>query len=92
MIDLIKFQVLTDKTSIQLSNNKYVFDVDRCIDKIKVKLIMEEVFNVKVIAVNSFILPSKRRRLGRYTGLKNRYKRIIVTLVPNQNIPFFSSL
>lgn len=92
MIDLIKSQVLTDKTGILLSSNKYVFDVDRNITKLKVKVIIEEIFGVKVISVNSFVLPSKRRRLGRNEGMKNRYKRIIVTLAPNQNIPFFSSL
>lgn len=92
MIDLIKSQVLTEKTSLLLSINKYAFDVDKNITKLKVKIVMEEVFGVKVLSVNSFVLPSKRRRLGKYEGLKNKYKRVIVTLEPSQNIPFFSSL
>lgn len=49
--------------------------------KLKFKIILEEVFNVKVLSVNSMILPVKRRRLGKFEGVKNSYKRIYVTLL-----------
>ena len=45
------------------------------------KALLEEVFSVKVIAVNSFVLPGKRGSLGRFKGFKPGYKRIIVTLL-----------
>nr|AKL78992.1 ribosomal protein L23 [Euglena viridis] len=92
MIDLIKFQVLTDKTSKLLQQNKYVFDVDKRFTKLKVKLLIEETFDVKVVSVNSYILPRKGRRLGMFEGSKNSYKRLFITLAPGNLIPFFSAL
>lgn len=45
------------------------------------KSLIEEIFNVKVISINSYILPSKKSRLGKFEGFKNFYKRFFVTLV-----------
>lgn len=49
--------------------------------KLKLKIILEEVFGVKVLRINSMNLPIKRRRLGRFEGAKNSYKRFYVTLL-----------
>lgn len=92
MLDLIKSQVLTDKSGRLLRFNRYAFDVDKRMTKLKFRIILEEVFNVKVISINSMILPVKRRRLGKFEGVKNSYKRIYVTLSADSNIPYFSSL
>lgn len=45
------------------------------------KVLIEEIFNVKVICINSYILPAKKSRLGKFEGFKNSYKRFFVTLV-----------
>lgn len=45
------------------------------------KTLIEEIFNVKVISLNSYILPSRKSRLGKYEGFKNSYKRFFITLV-----------
>lgn len=91
-LSTIKSQVLTDKTNKSLQYNKYVFDVDRRLNKLEIKSLIQEVFGVKVISVNSYIRPGKTRRLGKFEGLKNSYKRVFVTLSDNKVIPFFSSL
>jgi large subunit ribosomal protein L23 len=49
--------------------------------KLKFKIVLEEIFNVKVLKVNSMILPVKRRRLGKFEGSKNTYKRMYITLL-----------
>lgn len=49
--------------------------------KVKFKIILEEVFDVKVISLNSLILPLKRCRRGKFTGFKNSYKRFYITIV-----------
>nr|YP_007317213.1 ribosomal protein L23 [Monomorphina aenigmatica]AFZ88815.1 ribosomal protein L23 [Monomorphina aenigmatica] len=92
MIDFIKSQVLTEKTSKLLSQNKYTFDVDISLNKKDISKILEDLFGVKVLSVNSYILPGKKRRLGKFEGFKNNYKRVFVTVAPNNIIPYFSGL
>nr|YP_009145416.1 ribosomal protein L23 [Cryptoglena skujai]AKL39041.1 ribosomal protein L23 [Cryptoglena skujai] len=91
MIDLIKSQVLTDKSTKLLQQNKYTFDVSVRLNKPQVKQLIEEVFDVKVISLNSLILPSKKRRLGKFEGFKNVNKRFFITLASEKLIPFFST-
>lgn len=45
------------------------------------KSLIEQLFNVKVISVNSYILPCKSRGVGRFSGYKTNYKKIILTLL-----------
>lgn len=45
------------------------------------KLIIQDLFSVKVVSVNTFVLPAKKRRLGKFLGFKNSYKRTYITLV-----------
>lgn len=51
------------------------------ISKEAIKKAIESVFNVKVRSVNTSILAGKKRRLGKFQGFKNTYKRAFVTLV-----------
>lgn len=51
MIDFIKSQVLTEKTSKLLSQNKYTFDVDISLNKKDIAKILEDLFGVKVLSV-----------------------------------------
>lgn len=44
------------------------------------KKLLEETFDVKVLNLNSLILPSKRRRLGRFEGFNNVNKRFFVKM------------
>jgi|TARA_B110000259_G_scaffold185247_1_gene233879 large subunit ribosomal protein L23 len=89
MIDLIKCPVLTEKSAILLENNQYTFDVDLRLTKTKIKQLIEEVFEVKVLSVNTHRSPRKKRRLGQYQGYKPRNKRVIITLRPEDSIPLF---
>lgn len=45
------------------------------------KTIIEDVFSVKVLSINTSILSSKKRRLGKFLGFKNSFKRILITLI-----------
>lgn len=51
--------------------------------------IIEDIFSVKVESINTAIISSKKRRLGRFLGYKKSFKRILITLSPGQFIPFF---
>nr|YP_009145525.1 ribosomal protein L23 [Trachelomonas volvocina]AKL82438.1 ribosomal protein L23 [Trachelomonas volvocina] len=90
MVDFLKNQVITDKTIKLIKLNKYVFNVDPRLTKKEIVKLFTELFNVKVLSVNSLILSPKRRRLGRYKGVKNSYKRVFVSLRIKKSINFFS--
>nr|YP_010700382.1 ribosomal protein S23 [Phacus arnoldii]WCH63574.1 ribosomal protein S23 [Phacus arnoldii] len=75
----MKYPIFTDKTNKLLQKNKYTFLVDTS-TKLVAKKTIEEVFNVKVLSINSSILSIKKRRIGKFNGYRNIYKRIIFTL------------
>jgi large subunit ribosomal protein L23 len=89
MIDLVKYPVLTEK-SVRLSeNNQYTFDVEPKLNKIQIKKLIESLFEVKVIAVNTHRPPRKKKRLGISQGYRSRYKRVIITIKSGESIPGF---
>nr|AIT94603.1 ribosomal protein L23 [Chlorosarcina brevispinosa] len=86
MIDLIKSPVLTEKTVRLIENDQYVFDVDLRLSKLQIKKIIEELFRVKVISINTHRPPRKKRRLGAYQGTRSSSKRVIIRLKSGQYI------
>ena len=78
--DIIKYPILTEKTYLQMQENVYTFAVDRKATKIEIKKAVEFIFQVKVESVNTFNVPKKEKRIGRYTGYTNSYKRAIIKL------------
>jgi large subunit ribosomal protein L23 len=91
MIDLVKYPVITEKTSIALSktkNRQYTFDVDKRLTKTQIKKLFENLFNVNVLSVNTHIPPRKTVRVGMARGFRPSFKRAIITLKENQSINF----
>lgn len=89
MIDLVKYPVITEKTSVALSlNRQYTFDVDKRLTKKEIKKLFEELFNVNVVGVNTHIPPRKTVRVGMARGYRPAYKRAIITLQENQTINY----
>ncbi|RYL89380.1 50S ribosomal protein L23 [Sporolactobacillus sp. Y61] len=80
--DIIKRPVLTEKTTDQMADKKYTFDVDLRANKSEIKRAVEAVFEVKVDKVNTMNVKGKPKRYGRYSGYTARRKKAIVTLTP----------
>ncbi len=87
--DLIKYPIVTEKATILLENNKYVFTVKPSAIKPDIKKAIETLFDVKVIKVNTQHLPKKKTRRGNFIGYKSHYKKAIVTLAEGDKIPLF---
>ena len=88
--DIIKYPIITDKTTRLLENNQYSFIVNPSSDKITIKAAIEYLFNVKVIKINTAHLPKKKKRIGQYVGWKSHYKKAIVTLSEGDTINLFA--
>jgi large subunit ribosomal protein L23 len=89
---VIKYPIITEKTTKLLEKNQYSFIVDRYSDKITIKAVIEYLFNVKVIKVNTSRLPPKQKRVGKYIGWKPEYKKVIVTLSEGDVINLFNDI
>lgn len=86
--DIIFAPVITEKTAAMEAEGKYVFKVDVRANKTQIAQAIEKAFNVKVESVNTMNNHPKDRRVGRYTGKTNRYKKAIVKLAKGSTISF----
>ncbi|MGL5942732.1 MAG: 50S ribosomal protein L23 [Waterburya sp.] len=89
LADLILKPIITEKGTMQMELNKYVFDVLPKATKPDIKAAIESLFDVTVVKVNTLTLPRKKRRVGRFIGYKAQYKRAIVTLKDGDSIVLF---
>ena len=84
--DVIKNMVRTEKGTSLLVQNKYLFKVDKNANKIDVKRAVEELYKVKVTAVNIANVKGKKRRVRFREGMTSSWKKAIVTLSPESKI------
>ncbi|MBQ1534377.1 MAG: 50S ribosomal protein L23 [Erysipelotrichaceae bacterium] len=79
--DIIIRPLVTEKTiRSQEADNTVVFEVKKGTNKIQIKQAIEEIFNVKVESVNVVNQKPKTKRMGRYVGKANHFKKAYITL------------
>ena len=86
LLNLVKYPSLTEKSINLYGNSKYTFIVDRSLTKTQIKYVIEQIFNVSIINVNTCVLPSKTRRVGKFTGKRPLYKKAYVKLKEGDTI------
>ena len=86
--DIIIAPVITEKSALLEQEGKYVFKVDTKANKVQIKQAIEKIFNVKVLSVNTQNSQPKKKRVGKYTGMTNKYKKAIVKLAKGSTISF----
>ncbi len=83
------------KISEKLST-RYGFVVDKKADKTQIKKAVEDLYDVKVVKVNTLIAPAKKRnrftKSGVIAGSTPSYKKAIVTLAEGNSIDFYSNI
>jgi large subunit ribosomal protein L23 len=83
---LIKNPIITEKAIRGGEIGKYIFLVDSRATVSEIKKAVEAQYNVKVVGSNVINVKSKARRLGKISGVKPGYKKIIVTLKKGQKL------
>ena len=87
--DIIFAPIITEKSAAMADEkNTYAFKVDVRANKTQIKQAIESAFNVKVEKINTLNVHPKTKRVGRYTGKTNRYKKAIVKLAEGNMINF----
>ncbi|WP_276901756.1 50S ribosomal protein L23 [Dialister micraerophilus] len=87
--DFLIKPIVTEKSTALMEEGKYTFQVPLNVTKIEIRQAVEQVFNVKVQAVNTMRYEGKMKRLGRTQGRRSDWKKAIVTLKPGETIELF---
>ena len=91
--DIIRKPIITEKSMASMAEKRYTFIVHADANKSQIKRAVEEVFNVKVEAVNTINGLGKTKRVGVHVGKRSDYKKAIVTLTEESNgIEFFEGM
>ena len=84
--------VVSEKSYVLASADKYTFRVHADAHKTQIRQAVEELFEVKVVAVRTISVKSKPKRRGLYQGRTRTWKKAIVQVRPGDSIPIFQSL
>ena len=91
--DIIKRPVITERSTEQMADKKYTFDVDKRANKTEIKNAIETIFEVRVAKVNTMNVKGKPKRFGRHFGYKPDRKKAIVTLTEDsKELEFFEGV
>jgi large subunit ribosomal protein L23 len=80
---------VSEKSYNQITENRYTFRVHPDAHKTQVRQAVEELFEVKVVAVNIVKMPPKPKRRGMIKGTKPGWKKAIVELKAGDKIEIF---
>ena len=86
--DIIYAPIITEKTAMLANENKFAFKVDPRANKTEIKQAIESIFKVKVESITTSNSHPKKRRVGKYTGMTDKYKKAIVKLAEGNSINF----
>jgi large subunit ribosomal protein L23 len=90
---LIIAPLITEKGTIASEKaNQVIFRVRPEATKDKIRLVVEEMFKVKVLRVRTSNFLGKQRRRGRVVGHKPDWKKAYVTLKQGEKIEFFEGV
>lgn len=81
--DIIIAPIITEKSSANMQEGKYTFEVNKKATKIQIANAVEKLFEVKVVKVNTISVKGKEKRMGAHTGMRPDWKKAIVTIDTN---------
>ena len=87
--DILIRPIVTEKSTALMEQGKYTFRVPRAATKIQIRQAVEQIFKVKVQAVNTMRYECKLKRMGRTQGRRSDWKKAVVTLKPGEAIELF---
>ena len=89
--DILIKPIVTEKTTALMEERKDTFRVPLAATKVEIRQAVEQIFKVKVQAVNTMRYEGKMKRLGRTQGRRSDWKKAIVTLRPGETIELFEA-
>ena len=90
--DVIRSPVITEKATAASEVNQVIFNVAKDATKPQIKSAIEQLFGVKVKAVNTLVRKGKRKAFRGRMALLSDQKKAIVTLEDGQSIDVTSGV
>ena len=84
--NIIRSLLRTEKGTSLEPKRQYLFQVSKDANKIEIKQAVQEIYKVKVQAVNTSVMPPKPKRVRQDFGKTNEWKKALVTLQEGQKI------
>lgn len=77
---LIKYPLITEKSSYLYKRDIYTFIVDKSMTKFEIKSAFENFFSIKIVEIKTMNLAIKKKKVGKFLGNKPNYKKIYIKL------------
>ncbi len=90
--DVLVGPLVTEKTTLLSENGQIAFRVRLDATKAEIRKAVENLFDVKVTAVNTLRVKGKTKLFRGRRGRRSDYKKAIVTLAEGQNVDFLAGL
>ena len=90
--DLIVSPIITEKSTLASEDNQVLFRVPLSAHKPQIKRAIEDLFDVKVKAVNTLRVKGKTKRFRGTLGKRSDWKKAIVTLEEGHSIDVTTGL
>ena len=84
--DIVKGLLRTEKGADMMELGKYLFWVDKKSNKVEIRSAVENIYKVKVAAVNTINVKGKPKRVRYTMGMTSGWKKAIVTLKEGNKI------
>jgi large subunit ribosomal protein L23 len=81
--DIIIRPYITEKSNEELADGKYTFIVNPGATKTEIRQAVEQLFDVKVLSVNTANYKGKMKRLGVHRGRRPNWKKAVVKIDTN---------
>lgn len=78
--EIIIKPIITERSAEESTYGRYTFEVQRGATKPEIKQVVEQLFEVKVLAVNTQNRSGKQRRVGASVGKTAASKKAVVTI------------
>lgn len=92
IFELIRAPVVTEKSTLISEYNQVTFMVPLDANKFEIKAAVEDLFKVKVSAVNTLRKKGKVKRFKGYIGKQVDTKKAVVTLAEGQSIDIMTAI
>ena len=89
--DVVIRPIVSEKSYSGLERNTYTFLVAPGSNKTEIKEAIQQIWNVRVLAVNTINRKGKIKRSRLGTGRRPDQKRAVVTLAPGDSIEIFEA-
>ncbi len=78
--DIILKPLITEKSNLELADGKYTFVVNTKATKTDIRNAVEQLFQVKVLQVNTINYKGKSKRMGVHEGMTSNWKKAVVKI------------